>query len=165
MVRKVMPLVRAAPETVDTARAARLAAAWLLPAARHDLDLALTMEAGMRELLAAARTHRTASDSFAGVISSTGSAALAPMAVAGAAKLSVAVDTAAVAVVNRSPTDVGMPLDAKTVFLAILWVMALLLPVAILLLSPEFPTIIMDFLVTVGTALIVHWRVQDSRKR
>jgi hypothetical protein len=32
-------------------------------------------------------------------------------------------------------------------------------------LPPEVQTIIRDFLVTIGTALIIHWRVQDGRKR
>lgn len=163
MVRKVMPLMQAAQETVDYARAA-LASAGLSPTARRDLDLALAMEAGMREFLTAARAHRTASDSFAGIISGTGIVALAPMAVAGVAEVIVAADTATVTVRDDLPANVGMPLDAKTVFLAIWWVMALLLPVAILLLSPEVQTIIMDFLVTIGTALIIHWRVTDSRK-
>ena len=63
-----------------------------------------------------------------------------------------------------SQSDIGVPLDAKTVFLAILWVFAILLPLKIGLLSPDVQTIIRDYLVTVGTALIIHWRVTDSRK-
>jgi hypothetical protein len=97
MVRKVMPIVRAAQETVDNARAA-LASAGLSPAARRDLDLALAMEAGLREFLGAARARRTASGSFAGIISGTGIVALASMAVVGVAEVGAATDTATVTV-------------------------------------------------------------------
>jgi hypothetical protein len=69
------------------------------------------------------------------------------------------------AVVQKgSPSDPGMPLDAKTVFLAVLWVCTILLPLKIGLLPPDVQAIIRDYLVTVGLVLIIHWRVSDSRK-
>ena len=77
----------------------------------------------------------------------------------------MAADTATVTVRDDSPADVGMPLDAKTVFLATLWVFAILLPLKIGQLSPDVQTIIRDFVGTISLALIIHWRVQDSRKR
>ncbi len=58
-----------------------------------------------------------------------------------------------------------MPLDAKTIFLAILWVLAILLPLKIGQLPLEVQTIVRDYLATVGLALIIHWRVSDSRKQ
>lgn len=125
-------------------------------------ELAQVMNAGLRETLSLSWQQQNA---FLPVPAAavTGSVALPKMAVAGTIEVGAATDTLTVR--DDTPTDVGMPLDAKTVFLAILWVMALLLPVAILLLSPEVEAIIMDFLVTIGTALIIHWRVTDSRKR
>lgn len=59
----------------------------------------------------------------------------------------------------------AMPLDAKTVFLALLWVLAILLPLKVGQLPPEVQTIIGDYLSSVGLALIIHWRMSDSRKR
>lgn len=199
MVRKVMPIVRAAQETVDVARAAQqfaedaqaaqryteglrtaqqfaedaraaqqyledlrvaqaAAGPWPLPGR----ELMLAMEAGMRELLVAVRLRNVLVDAAA--ITGTGSIALPKMAMGGAGEVSVTADTATVTVRDDSPTDIGMPLDAKTVFLAMLWVFAILLPLKIGLLSPDVQTIIRDYLVTVGTALVIHWRVQDSRK-
>lgn len=117
------------------------------------------MDAGMRELLAAVRQQ---SEHRAGYSNIVGSLGLAPMGMAGVAKVSVTTDTATVAVVDDSPTDVGMPLNAKTVFLAIMWVFAILLPLKIGLLSPDVQTIVRDYLMTVGTALIIHWRVPDK---
>ena len=125
------------------------------------IDLMLAMEAGMRELLVAVRLRNVLVDAAA--ITGTGSIALPRMAMGGAGEVSVTADTATVR--DDSPTDIAMPLDAKTVFLAALWVFADLLPLKIGLMSPDVQTIIRDYLVTVGTALVIHWRVQDSRKR
>jgi hypothetical protein len=156
-IRQGMPIVRAAQQYVDEARAAQAAAGSSLLSGR---EVALAMDAGMRELIAAVRQqspHRTD-------ISFVGSVALAPFAVAGVAEVSVAADTATVTVRDDSPADVCMPLDVKTVFLAILWVFAILLPLKIGQLSPDVQAIIRDFVGTISLALIIHWRVQDSRK-
>jgi hypothetical protein len=59
---------------------------------------------------------------------------------------------------------VAVPLDAKTVFLVVLWVCTILLPLKIGLLPLDVQAIIRDYLVAVGLALIIHWRVSDSRK-
>jgi hypothetical protein len=64
-----------------------------------------------------------------------------------------------------SRTEVTMPLDAKTIFLTILWVLAILLPLKVGQLPPEVQASISNYLATVGLALIIHWRVSDSRKR
>jgi hypothetical protein len=63
-----------------------------------------------------------------------------------------------------SQTEVVAPLDARTIFLALLWVLAILLPLKIEQLPPDVQTIIRDYLATVGLALIIHWRVSDIRK-
>jgi hypothetical protein len=157
MVRKVMPIVRAAQRYAEEARAAQAAAG---PSLSPGLELAVAMDAGMSELFAAIRGQRNA---VVHAPTLTVGVSFPPVSVV-VSDTGMATDTATVTMRGDSPADVGMPLDAKTVFLAILWVMALLLPVAILLLSPEAQTIIMDFLVSIGTALIIHWRVTDSRK-
>jgi hypothetical protein len=207
MVRKVMPIVRAAQQTVDVAHAAQqfaedaqaaqrytedlrsaqqfaeeiraahqyledlraaqaAARSWLLPARPWLLpgrELVLAMDTGMREFLAAVYQQRS-------VLVHAGAAT----AVASAPPVSVLVgdgdgaradDREASPVGVSGPSDVGVPLDAKTVFLALLWVFAILLPLKIGLLPPDDQTIIRDYLVTIGTALVIHWRVQDSRKR
>ena len=67
---------------------------------------------------------------------------------------------------DDSSTDIGMPLDAKTVFLAILWLFTFVLPpVVVLMLPAEAQAIIAGYVAAVGNALIITWRVNDSRKR
>jgi len=156
LIRKVIPIVRAAQGAVDDARAAQAAAGRSLS---PGLELAVAMDAGMRELLAAARQQRSV---LIHVPTLTVGVGFPPVSVV-VSDTGVATDTLSVR--DGSSTDVGMPLDAKTVFLAILWVFAILLPLKIGLLSPDVQTIIRDYLVTVGTTLVIHWRVQDSRKR
>jgi hypothetical protein len=169
VVRKVMPIVRAAQQYMEDARAALADAGPSLPPAR---ELALAMDTGMRELIAAVRgqaEHRTVYGSAigyaSGIVTATGHAIRAPMILAEFGEAGAATDTLTVSRRDDSPADVGMPLDAKTVFLAIIWVFAILLPLKIGELPPDVQTIIRDYLVTVGTALIIHWRVTDSRKR
>jgi hypothetical protein len=156
LIRKVLPIVRAAQQYADEARAAQAAAG---PSLLPGSEVALAMDAGMRELFAAVRQQRNVSVHLP---PATVSVRAHPVSVvfgdAGAAA-----DTLSVR--DESTADVGMPLDAKTVFLAILWVFAILLPLKIGELPPDVQTIIRDYLVTVGTVLIIHWRVQDSRKR
>jgi hypothetical protein len=62
-------------------------------------------------------------------------------------------------------TGPGMPLDAKTVFLAVLWVFTILLPLKMDQLPPEVQIIIRDYVSTVGVTLAIWWRVNDGRKR
>ncbi len=163
IIRPYLPLLRDAQKHMDEVRAV-MAAIGPLPVPPP--ELVQVMNAGLRETLSLSRQQRNAFFPVPpAVITGTGSIALPKPTLAGAGEVTASTATATLAVRDDSPADVGMPLDAKTVFLAILWVMALLLPVAILLLSPEVQTIIMDFLVTIGTALIIHWRVTDTRKR
>lgn len=84
------------------------------------------------------------------------------MVIAGTGEVGAATDT--LTAQKGTPHEVAVPPDAKTVFLAILWVFAILLPLKIGLLPLDVHTIIRDYLVTVGTALVIHWRVSDSRK-
>lgn len=58
-----------------------------------------------------------------------------------------------------------MPLDAKRVFLAVLWVFTILLPLKMDQLPPEVQTIVRDYVAIVGVTLAVHWRVNDSRRK
>jgi hypothetical protein len=156
--RQMVSLLRFNQEAVDTARAAAATAGPSLPSP-SELDLALAMDAGMRELFAAVYQQRSAL-----VHGPVGTVSIAaPPGLVAVSDAGMATDT--VIVQKESPTNVEMPLDAKTVFLAILWVFAILLPLKIGLLSPDVQTIIRDYLVTVGTALVIHWRVTDTRKR
>jgi len=153
-IRRATPLIQAAMQYAEQIRAAQAAVGPVLQA----LELVRLMNAGLYELLWPPRRRLDVSiPGRPGTVSVSALAGAIALSNAGAA-------TDTLTVRGDSPADVGMPLDAKTVFLAIVWVFAMLLPVAILLLSPEVQTIIMDFVVTVGAALIIHWRVQDSRK-
>jgi hypothetical protein len=72
-------------------------------------------------------------------------------------------DASPVSVSSRSDLAV---IDAKTVFLAIPWLFILVLPpVVVLMLPVETQFIIADYVAAVGNALIITWRVNDSRKR
>jgi len=64
-----------------------------------------------------------------------------------------------------SHNELVVPLDAKTIFLAILWLLAIALPLDIGQLPLEAQIIIRDYLATIGLALIIHWRVSDSRRQ
>ena len=149
IVRKVMPIVRAAQQYVEDARAAEAGAG---PSLLSGRQLALAMEAGMREFFAIVRQRDVVVHlPTAKVIVS----ALPVSGVIGDADVAVADDR------KTSP----VPLDAKTVFLALLWVFTILLPLKIGQLPPHVQAIIRDFLTTVNFALMIHWRVSDSRKR
>jgi hypothetical protein len=156
LIRKVLVIVRAAQQHVDEARADQAAAG---PSLLSGHEVALAMDAGMRELFAAVRGRRNVS--ILAAVATAHASALAVSVAIG--ETGAATDT--LTVQKEAQTDVGMPLDAKTVFLAIVWVFAILLPLKIGELPPEVQTIIRDFLVTIGTALIIHWRLQDGRKR
>jgi hypothetical protein len=125
-------------------------------------ELVQIMNAGLREMLSLSRQQRNV---FVHPAVATAVATVPQVSVFVRDGDAVRADDREVSLVSASSTtDVGMPLDAKTVFLAIVWVFAVLLPLKIGLLPSEVQTIIRDYLVTVGTALIIHWRVQDSRK-
>ena len=156
LIRKVIPIVRAAEQYVDEARAAQAAAG---PSLLSGREVALAMDAGMRELFAAVYQQRSVV--VHGLVATAIGSAPAPTVVVRDGDV-IRADDREVGLLSQS--DIGVPLDAKTVFLAILWVFAILLPLKIGLLSPDVQTIIRDYLVTVGTALIIHWRVTDSRK-
>lgn len=163
IIRPYLPLLRDAQKHMDEVRAV-MAAVGPLPLPPP--ELAQVMNSGLREMLSLSRQQRNAFFPVpAAGITGTGGVVLPKMMLAGAGEMTASTATATLAVRDDSPADVGMPLDAKTVFLAILWVFAILLPLKIGLLPPEVQAIIRDYLVTIGTALIIHWRVTDSRKR
>lgn len=155
MVRRVMPIVRATQRYAEDLRAAQAGAGTSLPSGR---DLARAMGAGMREFLAV--LHQRDVVVYAAPATAFASVPI-PMVFVMDGDVVGADDREAPPV---ALTDVGMPLDAKTVFLAIVWVFALLLPLKIGQLSPDIQTVIRDYLLTVGNALIITWRVQDSRR-
>jgi hypothetical protein len=120
------------------------------------------MDAGMRELLAAVRQQaqpRTAVSGFKLYLSFTGR-------VEGHAVFSDAgAGTDTLTVEKGTQTDPGMPLDAKTVFLAVLWALTIVLVLGGDQLPQEVHDKIMDFLALVNFSLMIHWRVTDNRKR
>ena len=54
--------------------------------------------------------------------------------------------------------------NAKTAFLAIMWVFVILLPLKIGLLPPEFQAIIRDYIALVPAAVVIHWHVTGNGK-
>jgi len=173
VIRQGMPIVRAAQQYAEESCASQAEAGRPLLSGR---DVALAMDAGMRELLAAVR-HQAEQKRGVSVELPTfnvtiaalpvsvvvgGSAALAPMRAAGVIEVGAATDT--LTVEKDTEADPGMPLDAKTVFLAVLWVFTILLPLKMDQLPPEVQTIIRDYVSTVGVTLAIWWRVNDGRK-
>jgi hypothetical protein len=123
------------------------------------------MDAGMRELMTVYRHRGALAHGSAATITGTGGLALAPMAMAGVGEVNVVADTATVAVLDDAPTEVATQPDAKTVFLALLWVLLILLSLGpVLGLPAEAQEIIGGLLANVGLGLIITWRVNDGRK-
>jgi hypothetical protein len=56
-------------------------------------------------------------------------------------------------------------IDAKRAFLAVVWLFAVGLVPVMKDLPPEVQAITRDFVANVAFALIITWRVNDSRKR
>jgi hypothetical protein len=174
VIRQGMPIVRAAQQYVEEARAAQAEADRPLLSGR---DVALAMDVGMRELLAAVRQQAEQNRGFSVALPTamvriaalresavvSGSGAMAPMRAAGVIEIGAATDT--LTVQKEVPAGPGMPLDAKTVFLAVLWVFTILLPLKMDKLPPEVQTIIRDYVSAVSVTLAIYWRVQDGRKR
>ncbi len=150
-IRRVQPLIQAAQQYAEEIRAARAA---LEPALRG-LELAQVMRAGLYELLWPPRQQR---DVFIAVSAATAGATAPPPSV-------VMSDADALTVRKATHGEVGMPLDAKTVFLVVLWVCTILLPLKVGLLPPEVQTIIWEYVAIVSLTLTVHWRVSDGRNR
>jgi hypothetical protein len=140
---------------MDEARAA-MAAVGPLPTPSP--ELVRVMKAGLRELLASSCREDVP------VANASETAPPLPVVVSNADAVG-ADDREAPPVGGPSRAEVTMPLDTKTIFLAILWVLAILLPLKIGQLPPQVQTIIGDYLATVGLALIIHWRVSDNRKQ
>jgi hypothetical protein len=158
MVRPYLPIVRAAQQYVEEARAAQAAAG---PSLLSGREVALAMDAGMREFLAAIRQQW---DVLIRVPTLTVGVSFPPVSVvvsdAGAAS-----DTLTVAV-RDSRTGKVVQISAMTIFLAILWVLTIALPpVVVLLLPVEVQSIIAGYVAAIGLTLIIHWRISDSRKR
>jgi hypothetical protein len=143
LIQPYLPLLRGVQKHMDDLHAAIATVGSALPAP----DLAQVMNAGLRELLSASSQQRDVLIAVP-VASASGIAPLPPAVVSDA----------------DAGTEVAVPLDAKTVFLAILWVFTILLPLKMGLLPPEAQGIVRDYIATVGLTLTIHWRVSDSRK-
>src|SRR5206468_1611410 len=154
-IRQVTPLAQALLQFADHLRAAQ---AYVEPA-RQALELFSVMFAGLHELLWPLR-HQPAV--YVAVPAATASATAPPVSVV-ASDTFLMTETADVQ--KGSPSDPGMPLDAKTVFLAVLWVFTILLPLKDGLLPPEVQNKVWEFITIVNFTLTIHWRVSDSRKR
>jgi hypothetical protein len=165
MIRPYLPLLRDLQKLqdvqkhVDEARAAMAAIGPLPPPAP---ELVRVMNAGLHELLSASWQHEVP---VTAPVASASGAAPSPAVVVSDTDAGRADDEEAPPVTVPPCTEVVGPLDAKTVFLALLWVLATLLPLKIGRLPPDIQTVIRDYLATVGLALIIHWRVSDTMKR
>jgi hypothetical protein len=164
MVRPYLPLLRDLQKVQDVQKhmdEARAAMATVGPLPPPSPELVHVMNAGLRELLSSSWQGNVPVSVPAA--NANGAAPPLPVVVSDADAVG-ADDREAPPASVPSRTEVAMPLDAKTIFLALLWVLAILLPLKIGQLPPEVQTIISDYLATVGLALIIHWRVSDSRK-
>jgi hypothetical protein len=172
-IRQVISVARAARQYVREAQEAQAAAGLSLPSGR---ELAVALDAGMKEFLAIVRKQveqrsvsvelPTARVTIAALPVSVvvgGSGAMAPMRAAGVLEVSAATDT--LTVQKDTEADPGMPLDAKTVFLAVLWALTIVLILRGDQLPQEVHDKIMDFLALVNFTLTIHWRVNDSRRK
>lgn len=74
-----------------------------------------------------------------------------------------AIDTMTVR--KETQADPGMSLDAKTVFLAVLWALTIVPVLGDDQLPQEVHDKILNLLALVNFTLTIHWRVQDGRKR
>jgi hypothetical protein len=160
MVRPYLPLLGDLQRLQDVQKhieEARAAMAPVGPLPPPSPELVRIMKAGLRELVSSS-WHRDVP------VADASEAALPPSVVVSNADSVRMDDREAQPVSVPSRTEMAMPLDAKTIFLAILWVLTVLLPLKIEQLPLEVQTIIRDYLATVGLALIIHWRVSDSRK-
>jgi hypothetical protein len=143
LVQPYLPFLRDVQKHVDDLRATIATVGPVLAAP----ELAQAMNVGLYELLSVSPQQRDV---------------LMPVPVASASGIA---PPPSVVVSNADPgTEVAVPLDAKAVFLAVLWVFTILLPLKIGLLPPEAQAIIRDYIATVGLTLTIHWRVADSRK-
>jgi hypothetical protein len=129
----------------------------VLPTPRSELVRA--MDAGMRELLLS--TYQTRSAVVHGQVARVSVAA--PMGTV--VVTNAAAGTDMLTVQKTASPEAPVPLDAKTVFLAIMWVFLILLSLGSLLgLPAELLAIIAGFLGNVSLGLIITWRVNDSRR-
>jgi hypothetical protein len=154
-IQRAMPLIQAAMQYAEQIRAAHAAVGPVLQA----MELTQVMRAGLFELLWPPRRQR---DVFIAVPAATASATAPPPSVV-VSDTGAATDT--LTVQKETQADPGMPLDAKTVFLAVLWAFTILLPLKDGLLPPEVQTKVWEFITIVNFTLTIHWRVNDSRKR
>jgi hypothetical protein len=165
MVRPYLPLLRDLQKLrdvqkhVDEARAAMAAIGPLPPS---DPELVRVMNAGLHELLSASWQREVP---VPVPVASPSGAAPSPAVVVSDTDVVRADDGEAPPFAVPPCTEMAGPLDAKTIFLALLWVLATLLPLKIGRLPPDVQTVIRDYLGTVGLALIIHWRVSDTSRR
>lgn len=153
-IQRTMPLLQAAQQYAEQIRVAQAGVGPALQA----LELVKVMNAGLHELLWPSRRQ----PAVYGAVPAATASATAPAPSVVISDAGAGTDT--LIVQKDTPREVAVPLDAKTVFLVVLWVCTILLPLKIGLLPPDVQATIRDYLVTVGLALIIHWRVSDSRK-
>jgi hypothetical protein len=96
------------------------------------------------------------------VITGTIDVTMRKVQVAAVGVVGAATDT--LTVEKETPSDLGMPLDAK-VFLAVLWALTIALILWVDQLPEDVHDKIMDFLALVNFSLMIHWRVTDGHKR
>jgi hypothetical protein len=159
MVQPYLPLLRDGQKYQKQIDEARAVMATIGPLPLRPPELIHVMNSGFWELFSSFRQQREVF-ALAGVASASG-AALSPSVLVSDA--GAATDT--LTVQKDSPADLGMQLDAKTVFLAIMWVFVILLPLKIGLLPPEVQTIIRDYIALVPAAVVIHWHVTGNGKR
>jgi hypothetical protein len=156
---RLAPLIHAAQQHLEDARRKMPPAG---PSLVSGQELALAMDAGLKELLWSFRRRIVYAPALP-VASAIGFAHPALVVyVSDTDTITLTEDQTVAVQESQSP---AVPIDAKTVFLAILWLLTFALPpVVVLELPAEAQSIIAGYVAAVGLMLMIHWRVNDSRK-
>ena len=154
MVRPYLPLIRDIQKAMNQLGMATAQSLPLPPP-----ELVQVMNAGLREMLSSSWQQNAIVYGTVGTVRVS-----APAGSVGISDATAATEDQAVAV--RDSGSPAVQIVAVTVFLVILWVLTIALPPLVVLTLPvTAQSIIAGYVAAVGLALIIHWRVTDSRKR
>lgn len=157
MRRQVSPIVRAAQQFVDDARAAQAQAGTPLPFAQQ---ITLTVDAGIREVISAVQGE-------GGLVLGNIGMNITATVVADIDVIRVT-EHASVVVLEESgklPSGDQAAKAGQLLVLVLVWILALGGPIAQQALAPEAQAVLTNELATFGLALMITWRILDKRDR
>jgi hypothetical protein len=155
LIRTAWPIIRASQVYVEQAQAMQAKAGPILESGAH---AALAMDAGMLELMAAVREHALRRVAASANLAATPKLIVSADTAAGTESMTVTVD-------DGSGNAVSSQIDVMLLAVLILWLIALVLPLAETDLTSNQQQILNEYIGTVPLALIVSWRMLDKRKR